>query len=106
MSCMWCTNFYRDYEGSKDLRGSDRVHADGECRLNPVPVTVSGAHCCAHFRWNLGHEFTSIYNWYTGDRHVNEALKKARAEIKRLKESNKKLREKSVEADKKARARK
>ena len=99
MSCMWCKHFHREvtYKQRK-LDGLEYLSLPGMCTLQPTHVEVSGNHYCASFflgaNSGYGNGGSIIANWWLADRKERSQIPELRAKIKRLKEANRKLRDK------------
>jgi hypothetical protein len=103
MSCNWCAKFLRQDFDIAEIRTStpeERSAAEGECRLGPSPVTVTGHYCCSSFQWAMDEysfinkrmsPVASLFVRMHERSRYNEGLS---AEIRKLKKANHDLRQK------------
>jgi hypothetical protein len=96
---MWCSHFERPYQ--KEASKADPVRylkRAGMCTKDPVWIEVAGDHYCSHIVLSrVGDNGTTVIaRWWLEQRIDNDKrLPKLREEIKRLKETNRQLREKA-----------
>jgi hypothetical protein len=93
VSCMWCQHFSRPSTITQGLRGEDFLKAPGQCCLNPVPLEVSGAHCCSKIVLDLDWDGLSVIaRWWLNSRRQTNQTEELKKEVKRLKVANRELR--------------
>lgn len=100
MACMWCRHFCRPSEGVSYSFNDPEAYlrAPGKCLKDPVSVTKTGADICGAFAFEKSHhdydELPQIARMWLDMRQWHNEKKELRAEIRRLKEANSKLRAK------------
>lgn len=98
MACMWCRNFYRPPNNSLYDDPEAYLHAPGKCLKDPVAVAKTGADICGAFAFEKLQqdydELPQIASMWLDMRQWHNEKKELRAEIRRLKEANSKLRAK------------
>ena len=102
MACLWCVHFKRDENWfdqgeTAKARGDTKLQRDlaflsmaGVCRRDPAHLDVNGRHSCSSF---LVSDQELMDRWWMYSHEAGEDLEKARAEQRRLKAVNQKLRE-------------
>lgn len=101
MSCMWCKHFAREISDEQSkLNGLKYLELPGNCTLQPTHIQVSGNHYCSSFmlgaRSGYGQGGSLIADWWLAHVAECEKIEELRAEVKRLKDANRQLRNKAA----------
>jgi len=94
---MWCVHFNRPYsETDRNKSRLEYLAAPGQCTLSPEWKEVSGRHYCGQWMTKADNIYgdTALAHWYLNIDASGKMIEQQRAEIKRLKEVNRKLKEK------------